>query len=465
MNTPDEQLGHESYYRKIYESAGLPYPGDQLEHGSNRIDYGKEANRSSTTSRTRPIKFLEDIPGEIRNHIYRYAFLSDELVNGIDTKFSSIGLLIASKKVHEEASSILYGENGFTFGMEIDWTNKPEIQLCGFPPIGIWPAKTYHRHLKKLHVKILLRAGGHEHLNPPEIYPKQLHTFREAYDSVWQDLDMTYEFVQLPVLTFTTAWMKLRLFEPLAHPRCKIQLAPESYNPELTTWILATILHKTDVRAVLSPAQRHAFNDCRAMAEDIYRHKYRYMIIEDFVERITHGDHAFSGPRMPPLSVEGLILGGPDPEIEKETSSSQALMASLFGTQSNIITIFPGAPFAVPGVPVPPNVTQAVATLPSLLAAASPATKANYVRSIRRNHTDTSIIQRKIRDKFGYRNYLEALALLMRDNELRICASLAYPRHAKWILIEGDWGLRTAMMVLECEGRAEAARESCIGVG
>lgn len=455
MNALDQLPDHESYYRKIYELAGLPYPGDLLEYGDNRIEYRRieEENLSTTKLRAEPIKFLEDIPGEIRNHIYRCAFLSDGLVNGIDTKFSTIGLLMTSKKAHEEASSILYGENGFTFGMEIDWTNKPEIQLCGFPPIGIWPAKTYHRHLKKLHVKILLRAGGHEHLSPPEIYPKQLQTFREAYDSAWQDLDMTYEFVQLPVLTFTTAWIKLRLFEPLAHPSCKIQLAPESYNPELTIWILETVLHKTDVCTVLSPAQRHAFNNCRSMAQDIYRHKYRYMIIEDFVERITHGDHAFSGPWMPPISNEGLILGGPDPEIEKETSSGQALMTTLYGPQSNIFTV-------IPGVPMPPNVTQVFATLPSLLGAAPPATKANHVRSLRRNHTDTSIVQRKIRDKYGYRNNHEALALLMQDNELRICASLAFPKHAKGILIEGDWGLKTSIMVLECEGRAEAAQES-----
>jgi len=317
MCTLHQRPDDESYYRKIYELAGLPYPWDQLEYGGNMIQNRmiEETNLSSTKLRAQPIKFLEDIPGEIRNHIYRYAFLSDELVNGIDTKFSAIGLLMTSKKAHEEVSSILYGENGFTFGMEIDWTSKPEIQLCGFPPIGIWPAKTYHQHLKKLHVKILFRAGGHEHLNAPEIYPKQLQAFREAYNSAWEDLDITYEFVQLPVLTFTTAWIKLQLFEPLAHPHCKIQLAPESYNPELMTWILATVLHQTDVLNVLSPAQRLAFNDCRTMAGDIYLHKHRYMILEDFIERITHGDHAFSGPWMPPLSNEGLILGGPDPEI------------------------------------------------------------------------------------------------------------------------------------------------------
>jgi hypothetical protein len=73
------------------------------------------------------VKFLKDIPGEIGKHIYRYAFLLDELVNGINTKFSAIGQVMTSKQAHEEASLVLYGENAFTFGMEIDWIHKPEI--------------------------------------------------------------------------------------------------------------------------------------------------------------------------------------------------------------------------------------------------------------------------------------------------------------------------------------------------
>lgn len=451
----------EDYYRKIYESVGVPYPGDRPEYGGNRIDYRRieEANCSTGNLRAGRFKFLEDIPGEIRNHIYRYAFLSDEAVNGVDTKFSAIGLLMASKKAHEEASSILYGENAFTFGMEIDWINKPEIQLCGFPPIGIWPAKTYHRYLKKLHVKILLRAGDHGHLDAPEIYSMQLRAFREAYDSIWSDLDITYQFVQLPILTFTSAWIKLQLFDPLAHPCCKIQLSPDSYNPELTAWILATILHNTNVRTALSPSQRHAFNDCCTVVEDIYSHKWR-MVQEDLVERITHGDHAFSGPRLPPLSYKGLILGGPDPEIEKAASSNQAPTAIPFGPTTNIATTFPGFPLAISGLHFLLHPANFSATAPSLHNAASPATKANHLRAIRRNWMDTSKLQRTISKKLSFQGSFKVVKFLMRDNELRVCASFAFPSLAKEILIERDWGLKMMVMMLECEERIDAMRES-----
>jgi hypothetical protein len=191
------------------------------------------------------------------------------------------------------------------------------------------------------------------------------------------------------------------------------------------------------------------------MAEDIYRHKYRHMVIEDFIERILRGDHAFSSPWIQPLSNEGLLLGGPDPEIEKELSG-RVLLANPFGPQGNIPSI-PGVSLGIPGAL---NVSHISGSLHTFLRNASPAAKANYARSFRRNHTDVSIVQQKIRDKFSNRNNREALALLMQDNELRVCASLAFPRRAKGILIEADWGLRTAMMVLECEGRAEAAQES-----
>jgi hypothetical protein len=143
----------------------------------------------------------------IRNKIYRYAFvqIDQKPVNGITTKFPAIGLLATNKQVHQEASSILYGENSFTFGLEIDWRGRPEIQLHGFPhSLPIWPAPCYHFLLKRLRIGISFTAGLPTDLEAPEIMRKQIQSMRDAYDIIWDDLGKSFATCFSCILSFLT---------------------------------------------------------------------------------------------------------------------------------------------------------------------------------------------------------------------------------------------------------------------
>ncbi|KAG9625482.1 hypothetical protein KCU82_g21882, partial [Aureobasidium melanogenum] len=72
-----------------------------------------EISKPSTTSQR---SFL-DLPAEIRNQIYRLAFVSDEKLDfAYPNNFSrSSSLLQTCRQVHEEGRSILYSENTFYF--------------------------------------------------------------------------------------------------------------------------------------------------------------------------------------------------------------------------------------------------------------------------------------------------------------------------------------------------------------
>jgi hypothetical protein len=135
----------------------------------------------------RKLGFL-DLPGEIRNTIYRYALNRPAAINGIDTKIPAVGLLITSHLVHEEASSIFYEENTFMFGLQIDWARLPEIVLVGFPKVPIWPAPRYHEFLSTLHIQFQFRSGDASDTAAPEILQKSMHSMRAAYDACWIDL-------------------------------------------------------------------------------------------------------------------------------------------------------------------------------------------------------------------------------------------------------------------------------------
>jgi hypothetical protein len=131
---------------------------------------------------------LLDLPGEIRNKIYRYALISTAPINGIETKIPAIWLLATSRGIHEEASSIFYEENTFTFGLQIHWTKLPEIVLAGFPRLEIWPTPRYHEFLKKLHIKFEFNSGDSSVTRAPEILQKSMHAMRAAYDHCWDNL-------------------------------------------------------------------------------------------------------------------------------------------------------------------------------------------------------------------------------------------------------------------------------------
>jgi hypothetical protein len=143
------------------------------------------------TSQPKPkeqVGFL-DLPGEMRNDIYRYVYLRSEPLNGIDDKIPGIWLLATSKQIHEEASSIFYGENTFLFGLDINWDVNAEIVLAGFPRhLPIWPTPAYFPHLKKLHIKFNFRSGDPTAFEGPEMHCRGIQAMRKAYDDIWDEL-------------------------------------------------------------------------------------------------------------------------------------------------------------------------------------------------------------------------------------------------------------------------------------
>ena len=66
--------------------------------------------------RSRPFRFL-NLPGELRNRIYRLHLLCDQVIDLDPNNYRRIaprlGLLLVSRHVHDEASKIFYGENPF----------------------------------------------------------------------------------------------------------------------------------------------------------------------------------------------------------------------------------------------------------------------------------------------------------------------------------------------------------------
>lgn len=93
-----------------------------LKLGITTINVPWESNL--TTSAAIPKGFL-DLPHEIRHQIYDLVFKADEPVQmGVsDTAFSA-QFLRTCKKVHEEGSKVLYGENSFHFTRDTNARGK-----------------------------------------------------------------------------------------------------------------------------------------------------------------------------------------------------------------------------------------------------------------------------------------------------------------------------------------------------
>ena len=141
------------------------------------------------TSTPKPKKFLE-LPPEIRNKIYGFSLLYETPITGI-TSVPAIGLLRTCKQIHEEASSILYGENCFTFTALVGFKGFAEIRLVDYPDTrktAVWPAKSYHQYLSALHIRIGFNSAEDQDLNVPPIFEQQIQAMRDAYDEAWVDL-------------------------------------------------------------------------------------------------------------------------------------------------------------------------------------------------------------------------------------------------------------------------------------
>ncbi|KAK4549846.1 hypothetical protein LTR36_005147 [Oleoguttula mirabilis] len=80
------------------------------------------AQTAGTTSR-----FLE-LPGELRNRIYRLALLSDNAIPVTAQHFQEPDLLHACKQVRREAMSIFYGENEFDV-LHIGFDSAVQIKM------------------------------------------------------------------------------------------------------------------------------------------------------------------------------------------------------------------------------------------------------------------------------------------------------------------------------------------------
>lgn len=91
-----------------------------------------------------------DLPAELRNKIYRHLsrgphpYHLHPLVGTTNlrplSRVSGITLLSTCKQVHDEASSILYGENGFLFDISLD-DKRNRIVVSDFPKGSVWPAQ------------------------------------------------------------------------------------------------------------------------------------------------------------------------------------------------------------------------------------------------------------------------------------------------------------------------------------
>jgi hypothetical protein len=230
-----------------------------------------------------------DLPGELRNDIYRLTLKYDHAVNGERTKFPSIALLRTCKKIHEEAASILYSENTFTFGIALNFTNLQRMILHCFPTsLLVWPATTYHQWLRKLHIGISFTPGSVMDFAPPPFLANDLKAFRKAYDLCWDELELTYELCEgtSHLLTFTMAWLKFRCFEAIAHPNCKVITAP-NITP-LVRWCFERALTGRDPKAQLHPEQRSALREARRIAKASYNSGMR-RVCSDLSWRVVWG--------------------------------------------------------------------------------------------------------------------------------------------------------------------------------
>jgi hypothetical protein len=268
-----------------------------------------QALREPNAPKTRHVGFL-DQPGEIRNQVYRLALTRQEPINGVLTKLPAIGLLRVCKKVHEEASSILYQENTFIFGIKINWSTLQRIGLYGFPPrLAIWPAASYHQWLRKLHIQISFTPGSPIDFEAPSFLQNDIQAMRRAYDACWDDLEITYDLREgnAHSLTFTMAWLKFRFFEPIAHPKCVVRTGDNV--PALVRWCLERTLQQRDLKRNLCEEQYVALREAREIAEDSYSsgmHRH----ITDLSLRLVWGS-PFETTPTPSIFQFGAIFGPP----------------------------------------------------------------------------------------------------------------------------------------------------------
>ncbi|KAF2434980.1 hypothetical protein EJ08DRAFT_386070 [Tothia fuscella] len=380
-----------------------------------------------------PVGFL-DLPGELRNTIYRHALLRPEPIDGIDDYIPEIGLLGTCKIIHDEAGSIFYGENNFTFGLSIDWTGYAEIQLCGFPRnLAVWPARTYHPYLKRLHIKFKFESGAPNDLEGPEVMCTQIRAMRKAYDSIWDELDIALDFVHsdFSKLTFTMAWLKFRFFEAIAHPYCDIWVNDKT--PRLVVWCLENALRGIDVsdhRLQLEPEQQVALNDATEIAQDSHS---------------QHGGIFFPSSCSPVAQrlVWGApfeILPPPPPVVQLPPAVPGVLLPHIAHiVPAGHVNVNP-APGIFPGLPPPVAVPILAPQMPR-----------------RRIYNRWDMFE-----ALQNRPDSELKDILMKDNELRVFAALDMPEESKDLIIKDSIELRVYFALQEGAAKIIALTRSMV---
>ncbi|KIW01380.1 uncharacterized protein PV09_07148 [Verruconis gallopava] len=217
-----------------------------------------------------------------------------------------VKLLQLCKKVHEEASSILYAENTFTFGIEVNWSKLNRMRLHCFPPsLSIWPTTRYHQWVRKLHIGISFTPGLPIDFEPPSFLSSDIKNMRKAYDACWDDLDITYELCEGTThrLTFTMAWLKFRCLEPISHPNCKL-ITKDNISP-LVRWCLERTLQQRNPAENLHKEQLSALQEAHEIACDSYYSGMR-RCITDLAWRLVWGSPFETTP---PHIAPGITFG------------------------------------------------------------------------------------------------------------------------------------------------------------
>lgn len=108
-------------------SSGQRTPRNSQDIGSNTLTTPSESSQSSqvsSTSTSYPKASLLGIPGELRNQIYRYALLEDQLIKLNPQDHQLPGLLRTCRQIADEATDIYQTENNF----QVDaWNMKLSI--------------------------------------------------------------------------------------------------------------------------------------------------------------------------------------------------------------------------------------------------------------------------------------------------------------------------------------------------
>jgi hypothetical protein len=210
-------------------------------------------------------------------------------------------------------------------------------------------------------------------------------------------IDITYEFCggELPLLTFTMAWIRFRFFEPIAHPDSVV--VTSSAVPPLVVWCAERALKGTNHKELLSAEQLYALQDAAEIAEDTYSSN-EHFCLNHLAQRLVWGSPFQSSLAAPPIPIP------PPPHAP----------AIAFGPQP-VVTSNMAPPVALPNFPWLGNVPRR-----------------------RRIHNRWEILER-IRTNLTPG---EAKDLLSKDNELRTLAAIGMPEEANNLNIKDCSELR-----------------------